>query len=90
MPVKLVIRLLGVARNRANGFPARLLGHDVSDSVLYHDVMTNHFAQSLETTTTGQAYPAVRPSDVADFRLQLPPLPKQAAIARLLDRVDWR
>ena len=26
MPVKPVIRLLGVARNRANGFPARLLG----------------------------------------------------------------
>ena len=34
MPYKTGIRLLGVARNPANGFPARLLGTPAGDSPL--------------------------------------------------------
>ena len=37
---------------------------------------------------TGQAYPAVRPSDVTSYSFALPPLPEQHAIAAVLDGVD--
>ncbi len=37
---------------------------------------------------TGQAYPAVRPEDVAAYSLLLPPLPEQRAIAAVLDSID--
>ena len=37
---------------------------------------------------TGQAYPAVRPDDVAAYSLLLPPLPEQRAIAVVLDSID--
>ena len=50
--------------------------------------MTSQFAEYLENATTGQAYPAVLASDVAGFRLPLPPLPEQRAMAALLEGVD--
>ena len=37
---------------------------------------------------TGQAYPAVRPDDVAAYSLLLPSLPEQRAIAAVLDSID--
>ena len=37
---------------------------------------------------TGQAYPAVRPSDVATYPIPLPPLAEQRAIAAVLDSID--
>ena len=37
---------------------------------------------------TGQAYPAVRPDDVAAYPLSLPPLAEQRAIAAVLDAID--
>ena len=37
---------------------------------------------------TGQAYPAVRPSDVATYPIPLPPLLEQRAIAAVLDSID--
>lgn len=43
-------------------------------SYVYHHVMTSCFAAYLENATTGQAYPAVRPADVAAYKLSLPPL----------------
>lgn len=42
----------------------------------------------LENATTGQAYPAVRPADVAAYKFSLPPLAEQRAIAAVLDSVD--
>ena len=60
----------------------------VEDSFVYHHVMTTRFAMYLEGAATGQAYPAVRPDDVADFRLPVPSLPEQQVIAGLLDSVD--
>ena len=50
--------------------------------------MTQQFADYLEKATTGQAYPAVRPADVANYALPLPPLPEQRAIAAVLDSID--
>ena len=37
---------------------------------------------------TGQAYPAIRPSDVTTYPILLPPLPEQRAIAAVLDAID--
>ena len=72
----------------STGFAVVSPGLKANGSFAYHHVMTNQFAQYLENATTGQAYPAVRPRDVADFRLPLPPLPEQEAMAELLDGVD--
>ena len=57
-------------------------------SLVYHHVMALPFVQHLEASMTGQAYPAVRPSDVASYRFALPPLPEQRTIASLLDSAD--
>ena len=61
---------------------------DTDNSFIYHHIMTRQFAGYLEDATTGQAYPAVRPSDVAAYTLPLPPLAEQQAIAAALDGVD--
>ena len=60
----------------------------VNGSFVYQHVMTSQFAQFLENAATGQAYPAVLASDVAGFRLPVPPLPEQRAIAAVLDSID--
>ena len=60
----------------------------VNGSFVYQHVMTSQFAQYLENAATGQAYPAVLASDVAGFRLPVPPLPEQRAIAAVLDSID--
>ena len=61
---------------------------DVNGSFVYHHVMTERFAANLEGAATGQAYPAVRPDDVSNFRIALPPLHEQRAIADVLDSID--
>ena len=60
----------------------------VNSSFVYHNVMTTRFSQYLEKATTGQAYPAVKASDVAAFRLALPPPREQRAISAMLNGVD--
>ena len=72
----------------STGF-AVLTPQAVSDgSILYHHVMSPSFARHLEANMTGQAYPAVRPDDVAAYQLSLPPLAEQRAIAAVLDAID--
>ena len=60
----------------------------VNGSYIYHEVMTSRFLLNLQAAMTGQAYPAVRPDDVAAYRMLLPPLPEQRAIAAVLDSID--
>ena len=60
----------------------------VNGSYIYHEVMTSRFLLKLQAAMTGQAYPAVRPDDVAAYRMPLPPLPEQRAIAEVLDSID--
>ena len=57
-------------------------------SWIYHHVMTQSFAGYLENATSGQAYPAVRPDDIARYPLPFPPLAEQQAIAAVLDSID--
>ena len=61
---------------------------DVDGSFVYHHVMTHQFARYLTNATTGQAYPAVRPADIAAYVLPIPPLTQQRAIAAVLDSID--
>ena len=72
----------------STGFAVVSAKGSVDASFLYHHVMTPQFADSLEAATTGQAYPAVRPLDVAAYSLPVPPLPEQRAIAAVLDGID--
>ena len=72
----------------STGFAVLTPKADVDGSFVYHHVMTPPFALELENATTGQAYPAVRPADVASYELPLPPLGEQQAIAAVLDSVD--
>ena len=72
----------------STGFAVLTPMSDVDGSYVYHHVMTQQFAGYLEKATTGQAYPAVRPADVTNFVLPIPPLREQRAIAAVLDSID--
>ena len=72
----------------STGFAVLIPISGVEGSYLYNHVMTQQFADHLEKATTGQAYPAVRPSDVANYVVTLPPLSEQRAIAAVLDSID--
>lgn len=49
---------------------------------------TDDFYAHLESRQTGTAYPAVRPSDIGDICVPLPPLDQQRRISGLLAAVD--
>ena len=72
----------------STGFAVLTPRPEVDRSLVYHQVMAPPFVRHLEATMTGQAYPAVRPSDVHSYRFALPPLPEQRAIAAVLDAID--
>ena len=72
----------------STGFAVLTPSDGVDGSLLYHHVMSQEFVGHLDSNTTGQAYPAVRPRDVASYRFILPPLPEQRAIAAVLDSID--
>ena len=72
----------------STGFTVVTPKSTVSNSLIYHHVMTARFARYLEQSTTGQAYPAVRPTDVANFSFVVPSLLEQRAIAAALDAID--
>ena len=72
----------------STGFAVLTPRDEVDGSLIYHHVMAPSFALYLEANMTGQAYPAVRPSDVATYPILLPPLAEQRAIAAVLDSID--
>ena len=72
----------------STGFAVLTPSGGVCGSFVYHQVMSISFACYLDRAATGQAYPAVRPEDVIAYRLALPPLCEQRAIAVALDGVD--
>ena len=72
----------------STGFAVLTPNSEVVGSLLYQHVMTHAFAQHLDKRTTGQAYPAVRPDDVASYKLLLPPPEEQRAIVAILNSID--
>lgn len=72
----------------STGFAVVTPHSNVVGAYLYHHIMTRQFMRHLEVNMTGQAYPAVRPDDVASYRLLLPSLAEQHDIAALLDSID--
>ena len=72
----------------STGFAVLTPTSEVEGSMVYHHVMTPAFARYLDANTTGQAYPAVRPADVAWYLFALPPFSEQRAIAGVLDAID--
>ena len=55
----------------STGFAVVTPRSEVDGSLLYHHVMAPSFARHLEANRTGQAYPAVRPDDVASYPVLL-------------------
>ena len=72
----------------STGFAVLTPSTEVEGSFVYHHVMTEQFAARLEAAATGQAYPAVRPDDVSNYSIALPPQSEQRAIANVLDSID--
>lgn len=62
---------------------------DDSHFVYYH-VLTERFIQHLVPRMTGSGYPAVRPSDVVDFRIGIPEPDERRAVGEVLAAVDER
>ena len=74
----------------STGFAVLTPRLEVDGSLIYHHVMSPTFTRHLESSMTGQAYPAVRPDDVSNYRLPLPSRQEQFVIAELLDATDSR
>ncbi|MCY4622724.1 MAG: restriction endonuclease subunit S [bacterium] len=72
----------------STGFAVVSPGTRIHPSLLFHHAMAPSFTRHLEARMVGQAYPAVRPSDVASYTFALPPSEEQEAIAEMLDGVD--
>ena len=49
---------------------------------------TDDFYAHLESRQTGSAYPAVRPEDIGEMRVPLPPIDEQRRIADVLEALD--
>jgi type I restriction enzyme S subunit len=72
----------------STGFCVLRPGPQVVSGYLDAITATDAFYAHLESRQTGTAYPAVRPSDIADAWVSLPPIAEQMRIADLLAHVD--
>ena len=59
---------------------------------IYWFLAQNHIVELLHTIAehSTTAYPSIRPSDIEGLEIELPPLPEQRAIARILGALDDR
>lgn len=61
---------------------------EIDPQFLYQTTLREEFAAALVKRQTGSNYPAVRPADIAQLPLLLPPLSEQRKIAAILGSVD--
>lgn len=88
--LKAFVRLSNVPDNLviSTGF-AVLRPRNAADSeFVYQQVVTDDFQRHVGPRMTGTGYPAVRPKDVADFPILVPPPEERARIAEVLDSID--
>jgi type I restriction enzyme S subunit len=69
-----------------------LRAKDVSPDWLYYRVQSNDFVSAMSMEVQGALYPAVRPKDITEFAIQLPPVKEQdrivAEIEKQFSRLD--
>lgn len=52
---------------------------------LFYAISSESFVGKVEANSVGISYPAINASQIANFKIPLPPLPKQESIAKMLD-----
>ena len=74
----------------STGFAVLSSENYLDGSFVYYNVMTDRFRCYLEKATTGQAYPAVSPSDVGSYLLARPScLNEISIIVNVLDDIEY-
>lgn len=63
-------------------------GQNLDTRFLRYLVGSRQFTQHIQTITTGTAVPHISASQIKEFKFNLPPLPEQKAIARILGTLD--
>lgn len=75
----------------STGFVVLRVKHEKSDSrFIYYFLTTDEIVETLNVIAEGStsAYPSLRPSDIENLEILLPPLPEQKAIASVLSSLD--
>lgn len=72
----------------STGFAVLRATTHVLPGMIWNFVSTTQFVDTMMQRATGSNYPAVRPADVASFRVALPPLPEQHRIVDLMNAAD--
>ena len=88
--LKAFARLAEVPNNLviSTGF-AVIRPRNPADSLfLYQQVLTEDLQRHLQPRMTGTGYPAVRPKDIGDFPMLIPPPEERCRIAGVLDSID--
>ena len=52
---------------------------------LFYAISSESFVGKVEANSVGISYPAINASQIANFKIPLPPLPEQESIAKMLD-----
>lgn len=63
---------------------------EVEPRWLFNIVKSNHFIESMSEIVQGALYPAVRPSDIREFKIPLPPLAEQRRIVAKIEALQDR
>ena len=72
----------------STGFAVISARIEADRSFLYQHILSDDFISYLKPRMTGSNYPAVRPADVADYPIPLPPPDERRHIGQVLDSID--
>ena len=75
----------------STGFAVLHINKTIADpNFIFYNLIQNENTESLHAIAeqTTSAYPAIKPSDIENLSIKLPPLPTQQKIARILSSLD--